>query len=95
MPTEGSFKEGIVPHEWVADQFLEWWRSEVESALSEVEGSIACTKKALQEIGGWSNSRLDEAMHELAHAEEALAALTSALCFDEECGANGIADADD
>jgi hypothetical protein len=79
--TEGRLADGIVPSDWIADRFLQWWRSEVEGDLSDAEAAVAATRSALEELGGWSNQQLGDAMHELIHATDALASLRVALGF--------------
>jgi hypothetical protein len=38
--TEGRLVDGVIPSEWIADRFLHWWRSEVESDLANAESAI-------------------------------------------------------
>ena len=81
---EGRLVEGVDPSNWVADQFLQWWRSEVEGDLSDAEAAIAATRLALKQLGGWSHQQLGDAMHELVHADEALASLRIVLGFPDD-----------
>lgn len=79
--TEGRLVDGVIPSEWIADRFLQWWRSEVESDLADAQSAITATRSALQELGGWSNPQLGDAMHELIHATDAMASLRAVLGF--------------
>jgi hypothetical protein len=82
--TEGQLAEGVAPSEWIADRFLEWWRSELESDLSDAEVAVSATRAALEQLGGWENQPLGDAMHELIHVDDALASLRAILGFSTE-----------
>lgn len=75
----GQLPDGVDPAAWVARQFMNWWSSEVEDALSYAEYSIAEVRKELNRLGGWENDQLGEALHELIHARDALADVRARL----------------
>ena len=79
--TEGDLADGVIPSDWIADRFLQWWRSEVEGDLFDAEAAVAATRSALEELGGWDNQQLGCAMHELIHAIDALDSLRAVLGF--------------
>ncbi len=58
---------------------MDWWRPQVEGALSDAERAIAGAHEELDRLGGWKNDQLGEALHELIHAGDALADLRSRL----------------
>jgi hypothetical protein len=71
----GRLADGVEPANWIARQFLNWWWSEVEGDLSDAERAVLAIRQELQQLGGWDNPQLGEALHELTHASEALASL--------------------
>jgi hypothetical protein len=77
----GRLADGVEPAKWIAQQFLNWWQSEIEDYLSDAERAIAAVRKELQRLGGWENPDFGEALHELTHASEALAGLRFTLGF--------------
>jgi hypothetical protein len=78
----GRLADGIEPAKWIAEQFLNWWRPEVENDLTDAERAVAATRHELQQLGGWDNPQLGETLHELTHASEALASLRITLGFE-------------
>lgn len=76
----GQLVEGIDRAQWIARQFLKWWRTEcVERPLSDAELAVDGIRSDLNRLGGWNNSQLGEAMHQLIHLGDALQELRSAL----------------
>jgi hypothetical protein len=75
----GELAPGTEPAQWIARQFLRWWQPQVAGELAAAEVAVAGVRANLDGLGGWSNPELGEALHELIHAGEALAALRSAL----------------
>lgn len=69
----GQLEPGIQPANFVARNFLRWWSSHVEDSLADVEDAINRLHNALERLGGWE--KCGEALHELSHANEALADL--------------------
>src|SRR5436853_638702 len=70
----GQLSPDVSPAQWVAKQFLRWWRSDVEGrlgdSLGDADAALAVIRSELKRFGGWEN--LGEAMHECCHLEEAL-----------------------
>jgi hypothetical protein len=81
----GELAPGTDPAHWVAQQFLRWWQPQVADDIASAEAAVAEVRAALDRLGGWSNPQLGEALHELTHASDALAALRGAfgLCSEE------------
>jgi hypothetical protein len=81
----GQLAPGIEPAQWVAQRFLEWWRSEeVESLLNDADLAVSNLRSELERLGGWGNPQLGEEMHELVHLQEAHAGLRAALGLTDE-----------
>jgi hypothetical protein len=80
----GQLAEGIDPARWVAQQFLRWWQPQVADELASADSAVSGAWHELQRLGGWSNPDLGEALHELVHAQEALATLRTMLALDRD-----------
>jgi len=71
---------GVDPASWVATQFLGWWRdSAVNGAIGDAELASEAIRSELERLGGFGNSDLGEAMHELIHLTDALNELKQLL----------------
>jgi hypothetical protein len=75
----GRLAEGVDPANWVATQFLNWWRPQVEDSLGDAERAVAGVRHELNRLGGWENTELAEALHELIHIGDALSDLRNRL----------------
>src|SRR5437879_2835549 len=75
----GRLAEGTDPARWVARQFFRWWASQAADEMAAAEGAMAAVRRELERLGGWSDPRLGEALHELIHAGDALAGLRELL----------------
>jgi hypothetical protein len=75
----GELARDIDPAQWVAQQFLRWWHPRVSDDLADAESAVMGARLELERLGGWSNSDLGEAMHELIHARDALNTLRAML----------------
>jgi hypothetical protein len=78
----GELRAGIDPAAWIAQQFLRWWKLQVDQVdddLGAAETAVSAVRQELLRLGGWSNPEFGEALHELTHASEALTALRCAL----------------
>jgi hypothetical protein len=81
----GQLAEGQDPANWVAQRFIEWWRSHrVEPALNDAASALRAVRSDLERLGGWNNPQVAEAMHELIHIGDALGDLRAALGFDAD-----------
>jgi hypothetical protein len=73
MSPSGRFVEGVAPVDWVADNFIAWWRTEVEHSLNSAEGwagllreDLAPLKDLLAADEAWSSvSELQDALGDL------------------------------
>ncbi len=79
-----TFAPGTDPARWVAQQFLRWWYPQVADELSDAELAVTRSLKELERLGGWTNTDLGDAMHELIHARDALGTLRSLLGLTNE-----------
>jgi len=79
----GELAPGTEPARWIAQQFLRWWQPLVADELAAAEAAVAGVRAELHRLGGWSNPQFGEALHELTHAGDALAALRSVLGIEE------------
>jgi hypothetical protein len=81
LSPQGQLPPGVSPAQWVAAQFLHWWRSDFEDHLDEwlgdADSALATIKKELERAGGWE--QLGEAMHECSHLQDALASIRAAV----------------
>jgi hypothetical protein len=75
----GELPPGTDPARWVAQRFLQWWRPQVSDELGAAEVAVAGARSELERLGGWSNPELGNALHELIHVSDALAALRTAF----------------
>ena len=76
----GQLEDGQEPANWVAQRFIEWWKSQkVGPALSDAESAMQAIRSELESLGGWSNPQLGEALHELIHLRDALGELRTEL----------------
>jgi hypothetical protein len=76
----GKLPAGVTPSEWVAKNFINWWRTQVEYSLGDAELASQRLRDELQRLGGWN--KLGEAMEEITHTQEALADLRRILSTD-------------
>lgn len=77
---ETHLVDGVTPAEWVADNFLKWWHTEVLESLTDA-GAAVSSAQALAAAQERSDLTFDEIIHELTHADEALADLQNTLGF--------------
>jgi hypothetical protein len=76
----GQLAEGLDPAKWVAQHFLDWWKThEVEQPLNDAALAVNGIRYEMERMGGWNNTELGEAMHELIHLKDALDELRVAL----------------
>jgi X-X-X-Leu-X-X-Gly heptad repeat protein len=73
----GRLSDGIDPSDWVAKQFTKWWQAQVDDPLGDAESAAHRLREELARIN--DPERLDEAMHELTHIQDALADLRNRL----------------
>ena len=76
----GAFAAGIDPPQWVAQQILQWWHPRVSDTLLDAESGVMSAWYSLEQLGGWSNHELGDALHELIHVRDALGTLRAMLC---------------
>jgi hypothetical protein len=77
----GQLPPGVSRSQWVAENFLRWWRNDVEGrlgdSLQQAEGAMAAIRSELDRLGGWP--QFGEALHECTHLADALADLRAAI----------------
>lgn len=77
----GHLPDGIKTEDWVADQVMDWIEKsllgEAVDELERAEVSVEGAHEELMRLGGWE--RFGEALHELTHAQEAVAFVRTAL----------------
>jgi len=78
--TFGTLRDDVDPAEWVAKNFLLWWRQEVESNLADAESAARSVRSELLRLK--NVNQLDEALHELTHCQDALLNLRETLGHD-------------
>src|SRR4051812_14056816 len=69
----GRLADGVEPSDWIANQFIKWWKSQVEGSLGDAEGASYRLREELARIN--DPGRMGEALHELTHIQDALADL--------------------
>ena len=79
----GRLEPGIVPADWVAERFLEWFRTQAGDLVGDVALATHRVRAELERLGGWKNSELGEAMHELIHIDDAVNGLKGLLVIHE------------
>lgn len=69
---DGEFADRIDPAKWIARNFVKWWHTMVDESLSTAEDAAHRMRDQLNHLGGWENSELGDALHELTHITDAL-----------------------
>lgn len=81
----GKLPAGTSPAEWVAGQFLTWWRcgfqSQVGGSLDDADRSLQGIQSELNRLGGWALA--GEALHECIHLRDTLNELRRLLVPDK------------
>lgn len=77
MSPVGAFSEGVDPARWVAEHFITWWRTQINESLEDAESAAHRLREELSRVG--HDARLDEALHELTHVQDALSELREAV----------------
>lgn len=80
----GQLEPGIVPADWVAEHFLEWFRTQAANLIGDVAIATNRVRAELDRLGGWKNPELGDAMHELIHIDDAVNGLKGLLVMPEE-----------
>jgi hypothetical protein len=78
----GQLAPGTPPAKWAAEQFINWWRSQVEDSLGDAERSAQAVREELERLAGWSNEQLGRALEELTHLGDVLGDLRKGLRLD-------------
>ena len=73
----GTFPEGTDRAKWAADNFIAWWRKQVDDSLGSAALAAHRLRDELKRLG--SPEEFDEALHELAHIQDALGDLRQDL----------------
>ena len=73
----GKLPDGVEPATWVADNFIAWWRKQVDDSLGSAELAAHRLRAALEPLG--DPAAFGEAFHELTHVQDALGDLRAAL----------------
>ena len=74
---EGQIAHGVPPSDWIAEQFLSWWKSQTEESLSEAVWASSQIRDELVRLGGWK--KCGEALEAVCHLNEALTDLAGNL----------------
>ena len=77
LSPEGQIAKNIAPSDWVAEQFLSWWKSRTEESLSEAVWATSQIRDELVRFGGWE--KCGEALEAVCHLNEALTDLAGKL----------------
>jgi hypothetical protein len=77
MSTDGTFPPNANRATWVAENFVAWWRKQVEDSLGSAELAAHRLRDELKRLG--SPAEFDEALHELTHVQDSLADLRQNL----------------
>ena len=77
LAPEGQIAHEITPSDWVAEQFLLWWKSQTEEALSEAVLASSQIRDELVRFGGWD--KCGEALEAVCHLNDALTDLAGNL----------------
>ena len=72
-----ALREGTDRTAWIADNFIAWWRTQVDDSLSFADLSARRVRDELMQLR--SPNELGEALHELTHVQDALADLRDEL----------------
>ena len=73
----GRLADGVDRSDWIATNFIKWWQSQVEDSLGDAEIAVQGAREELALVN--DPQRLDGALHELTHVEDALADLRCRL----------------
>jgi hypothetical protein len=82
----GTFPDGTDRAAWVADNFISWWRNQVDDSLSSADLAAHRLREELKRLR--SAAEFDEALHELTHVQDALGDLRRDLGLPSDA-ANG------
>jgi hypothetical protein len=83
---EGAFPADTDRVKWVADNFIAWWRKQVDDSLGSAELAAHRLREELKRLG--TPAQFDEALHELTHVQDALGHLRQDLGLSDDA-ANG------
>lgn len=73
----GKLPDSSEPAEWVANQFMLWWKEHAEEQLTDVQSAASSLRAEIQRLSEKGDH--EEALHELTHLTDALSDLSSAL----------------
>jgi hypothetical protein len=82
----GTFPDGTDRAKWVADNFIAWWRKQVDDSLCSAELAADRLRDELKRLG--SPTEFDDALHELTHVQDALSDVRRDLGLPDDA-ANG------
>lgn len=80
----GEFAADVDRSKWIANHFLNWWRTRIADDLSDVQGAILGTRRMLELLDKNAMPEVQEALFELTHADEGLASLRLAFKIDDD-----------
>lgn len=75
--SEDRLPQGTTVAVWVAQRTAEWLSTTASEVLADAEAAADRLRAALEQLGGWNNPQLLNAMDELTHVSDALADLRS------------------
>ena len=83
LSSQGKLNEGISAAKWIAERFLKWYEDSIEDDIAQAELALYSIRTQLMTLGGWSSPEIVEVLHELVHADEALARIRLAIDSNE------------
>ena len=79
---DGAFADGTDRARWVADNFIAWWRKQVDDSLGSAESAARRLREELERLG--TPTEFGEALHELTHVQDALGDLRQDLGLSDD-----------
>lgn len=77
ITSSGKLGDGVDAAEWVAANFIAWWRQEVGDSLGSAELAAHRLRDELKQHSG--RPEMYDALHELTHVQDSLGDLRNSL----------------